>query len=297
MNYSLVALVLDSNPELPLTEAEFQLLKQSRSRLTAAFSLEEIYDLLLNNYRELELEALSAAVAEMTSWKSEYKDFFEVRASLNRRTLNILSAARLYLDQFQQRLKELGANPAPAKSAANDAYDASFEYRFMEALRNHVQHVGLAIHGVTTDCRWVPQPEAKRLEFAVLPYTLKSALVADSSFKKAVLDECPDKVFTLHAARAYVGGISSVHEQVRLLAEPLVSTARAAIEAAIARHGAAAKQQYVGLAAVAKDGGTVSERVPVFLQWDDVRQKLVAKNRPIVNLAKRSLSNQGHDDA
>ena len=69
MNYSLVALVLDSNPELPLTEEEFLRLKQSRSCLTAAFSLEEIYNLLLTNYRELEMEALGAAVEEMTSWK------------------------------------------------------------------------------------------------------------------------------------------------------------------------------------------------------------------------------------
>ncbi|MCW5610562.1 MAG: hypothetical protein KIS83_07750 [Rubrivivax sp.] len=291
MNYSLVALVLDNNPSLPLTADEFQLLKTSRTRLTAAFSLEEIYDLLVANYRELEMEALSAAVDEMTAWKSEYQDFFDVRTSLNRRTLNLLSAARLYLDQYKQWLRDVGADPTSAERKANEAYDAAFEYRFMEALRNHVQHVGMAVHGVTINSRWEPQPEAKRLEFTVTPYTMKSALEADPKFKRSVLEECPSTVPTLPAARAYVGGISSVHEEVRRLAEPLVVAARSAFEAAIARHGAAANQKYLGLAAVARDGTGTVEQVPVFLQWDDVRVKLIARNRPIANLAKRALSN------
>jgi hypothetical protein len=295
MNYSLVALVLKNNPSLPLTEGEFNQLKLSRTRLAAAFSLEEIYNLLITNYREFEMEVLSAGVDEMTSCKDEYEDFFDVRSSLNRRALNLLSAARLYIDQFQQWLKEVGADPTNAKKKASEAYDSSFDYRFMEALRNHVQHVGLAVHGVTINSRWVPQPNPQRLEFAVIPYTQKSNLAQDPKFKKSVLNESPAKVPTLSAARAYVGGISSIHDEVRALAEPFVKEARAAFEAAIATHCTAASKKYPVLAAVAKEGAVITEEVPVFLKWDDVRLKLVAKNRTIVNLAKRSINNRSDD--
>jgi hypothetical protein len=295
MNYSLVAHVLENNPSLPLTEGEFELLKRSRAQLAAAFSLEEIYNLLILNYREFEMEVLSAGVDQMTSRKAEYEDYFDVRSSLNRRALNLLSAARLYLDQFQQWLKEVGADPETAKKKAEKAYDSSFEYRFMEALRNHVQHVGLAVHGVTINSGWVPQPNPQRLEFTVIPYTQKSTVAQDPKFKKLVLNESPAKVSTLAASRSYVGGISSIHEEVRALAEPFVMKARAAFEAAIARHGAAASKGYLGLAAVAKEGANIAEEIPIFLHWDDVRLKLVARNRTIVNLAKRSLNNRSDD--
>ena len=64
---SLHVLVLETNPELPLSEEEFQSLKQAKSCLNSAIALEENYDLLLGNYRELELEAMSAAVSNMTA--------------------------------------------------------------------------------------------------------------------------------------------------------------------------------------------------------------------------------------
>jgi hypothetical protein len=289
--YSLQALILDRNPELPLDEKEFNDLKQAKVCLNAALALEENYDLLLGNYRELELEVISAAVTEMTATSHEYEDFFEIRTAINRRVVNLLSATRMYLDQYPQSLKKIGVNSETAKAACAKAYDDFFEYRFMEALRNHAQHEGLAVHGVTMGGRWLPPHEPKQLQFSIVPYASRAAL-EDSDFKKKVLAECPDKVPLIPAARIHVGGISSAHKKVRDLVAPVVSKARHFVEAAIARHEAEARKRYTGIAAIAKENGVVVEKIPLFLEWDDVRHKLLKRNHPVENLAKRFVTNQ-----
>lgn len=288
--YSLHALVLDRNPELPLDEKEFNDLKQAKVCLNAALALEESYDLLLGNYRELELEAISAAVTDMTSMIHEY-DFFEIRTVINRRVVNLLSAARMYLDQYPQSLKKIGANREATKEACSKAYDNFFEYRFMEALRNHAQHEGLAVHGVTMGRRWLPPHEPKQLQFSIVPYASKAALEG-SNFNKKVLIECPDKVSLIPAARIHIGGISSVHKKARELIAPLVEEARCLFEGAITRHEIEARKKHLGLAAILKENDVVVEKIPILLDWDNVRQKLLKRNHPVENLAKRFVTSQ-----
>lgn len=294
--YSLRAMVLDINPELPISDEEFKEIKQARACLSAALALEENYDLLISNYRELGVEAISASIADMTTTAHEYEDFFEVRTALNRRVISLLSATRMYLDQYPQLLKRAGACAEEAKKVNSKVYDNFFEYRFIEALRNHTQHAGLAVHGVTIGGRWQPPSECKHLQFSITPYALKSGLKY-SKFKKSVLNESPDKVALIPAARIHVGGISSVHKKPRELISPFVEKARRLFENAIARHETEAKKRYLGLAAIAKEGDSIIERVPVFLNWDDVRQKLEERNHPVENLAKRFVTSQAEGAA
>lgn len=289
--YSLHALILERNPELPLSEKEFSDLKKAKLCLNAALALEENYDLLLQNYREFELEAISAAVTDMTSMVHEYEDFFEIQTAMNRRVCNLLSATRMYLDQYPKNLIKIGADPEEVKKFCRKIYDDFFEYRFMEALRNHVQHAGLAVHGVTMGGRWLPPSEPRQLEFAITPYALKKELEG-TGFKKSVLNEAPDKVLLIHAARVHIGGISSVHKKVRESIKYFVDKARALFEAAIARHEAEAKKHYLGLSAIAKEQGVVIEKFSVFLDWDDIRQKLLNRNDSVENLANRFVTSQ-----
>lgn len=293
--YSLHALVLEQNPELSISEGEFESFKKAKICLNSALALEENYDLLLSNYREFELEVLSASLTDMISFSHDYEDFFEIRTSINRRALNLLSATRRYLDQYSKHLKKVGANPAEAKAVCSKAYDDFFEYRFMEALRNHVQHEGLAVHSVTKGGSWLPPHDPKLLQFSIKPYALKADLEG-TEFKKSILRESPDKVDLIYAARVHVGGISSVHKKVRELIKPFVEDARRLFEDALARHEVEAKKHYPGLAAIVKEGDVVIEKVPIFLDWDDVRRKLLTRNRSVENLAKRFVTSQAEKD-
>lgn len=295
--YALCALVLEKNPELPLDEEEFKRIKQARACLSAALALEESYDLLLANYREFELEVLSIAVVNMTSMKGEYEDFFDIGAALNRRLINLLSTCRMYLDRCWQHVEEIGADSEMVKQVASNSYDNFFEYRFMEALRNHAQHAGLAVHSVTAGGRWLPAYKPTQLQFYVTPYALKAVLQENQKFKKKILNECPDKVALVPAVRVYVGGISSVHQKVRDIIAPFVADGRALFEEVMARHEAIAEERYVGLAALAKDGDEIVDRVPVILKWDDVRLKLMNNNQPIENISQRFVTSQNEEGA
>jgi len=292
--YSLHALVLEKNPDLPLSKEDFHKFRKAKSCLNSALALEENYDILISNYRELEIETLSMAVSDMTVMKHEHEDFFDIRKSLNRRTINLLTATRMYLDQYPKHIKRIGIDPTEIKKVASKSYDDFFEYRFMEALRNHAQHSGLAVHGITAGGRWLPKPEAKKLEFSMTPYALKSALEG-SSFKKSVLSECPEKIAILHAARIHIGGISAVHKKARELTFESVKEARSLFQDAISRHEIEAKKRYPGLSAIMKVNGSVIEKIPLLLEWDDIRKRLTERNYPIENLAKRFVTSH-HDE-
>jgi hypothetical protein len=162
----------------------------------------------------------------------------------------------------------------------------------MEALRNHVQHVGLAVHGVNMGSKWLPTGQREHLEFSVSPYTSRSSLEADKGFKAGVLSECPKQVPVLQAARVYVGSVSTIHQNVRTLVLPLAAQARQHVEAAIHRHQEAASERIPGLAAIASENGKMASHVSLFVDWDDVRLKLINKNHPLKNLSRSYVSSQ-----
>lgn len=168
MNLVLRLAVLESTPEITITEEQFHAARKSRLALNAAFALEETYDLLLSNFLELEQDALCAAASSVVRDIHSYEDLFEVRSNSNRRAVNLLSAARLYLDHAPQHLadcaRDVDVSRKLFKQATAKQYDAQFSYRFMEALRNHVQHSGLAIHVVRHASRWTGVEPANVLE-------------------------------------------------------------------------------------------------------------------------------------
>ena len=58
------------------------------------------------------------------------------------------------------------------------------------------------------------------------------------------------------------------------------------------RFRSAANKRYLSLAAIAKEEGVVVDKIPIFLEWDDVRQKLQNKNFAVEHLAKGFVTNQ-----
>jgi hypothetical protein len=169
MDYYLQPAFLAPPPSMEITEGEYQDLLSSRIVLNAAFSLEENYDLLIGNYLELENSALALATTTMVRQSHEYHDMFELTSELNRRAVNFLSSARLFVDQILQRVRACGGERSGIEKHFNKEYDDAFEYRFMEALRNHVQHSGSAVHGLSFGGQWVPPREKVRKVFSVEP--------------------------------------------------------------------------------------------------------------------------------
>ncbi len=285
-------------PELEIDHARFEQLKASRPVLSHALAIEEKYEIIISNFLELEREATNASISEMVRNNIEYKDFFDVRLALNIRLVNLLTAVRLYTDQLSSHICACIPSDQSAKTAVkkllSTEYDGSFEYRFMEALRNHVQHSGIPVHRFSTGSKWTDLDDGL-LEFTLYFCAQKKELLLDGSFKKRVLNEMPDEVNLRSATRSYIEAISRVHKQAREKIEAVVDSARLCLDRATRDYMVVYEKEPIGLYAYEYHGEEKIDEVLILTKWDDVRRELVKRNRELVNLRKRYVSSQAHN--
>ncbi len=284
-------------PELEIDHVRFEKLKSSRAILSHALAIEEKYEILISNYLELEREATNASVSEMVRNHIEYSDFFDIRLALNIRLVNLLTAVRLYADQLASHIYACVPGNENTKDDTkkffSSEYDSSFEYRFMEALRNYVQHRGIPVHRISTGAKWTDLNDGL-LEYSLYFGTQKKELLIDDGFKKQVLNEMPDEVNLRSASRSYVESISRIHRQARELIDENVVSSRKVLEDAIHDYRQIYKKEPLGLYAYEYDDEQKLSEVLILLKWDDVRISLVKRNSELVNLGKRYVTSQAH---
>lgn len=294
MKYLLRKEVLCSSTFIELSADEYAALREARTTLTNAFAIEEKYEIVVSNFLDLEKEMLSAAADAMVRRTTDYSEFFEIRSALNIRMVNLLSSTRLYLDQLPQHINLcLPQNPAATdlfKSRCSKEYDAKFEYRFMEALRNHIQHRGIAVHYARQGYRWTSIEDDGQLEFNMDLAAKRKDLEEDEKFKKSILTEMPEEVDLKAAARIYVGSISTVNEYVREMVDEPAKAARLLIEAAHSRYSEMEPGKTTGLVAVQTENDKKISSVPLLLDWDDVRLELQSRNSEMTNLHRRYVT-------
>lgn len=296
MNYILRKAVLDAVPEVEIERTEFEDLKSAREILANAFAIEEKYEIVVSNFLALEKKLLKVAVTNTVRDTLSYGEFFETRSALNIRLVNLLTATKLYLDQLPQHIADCVPNNLDVadtvKRCCSKEYDKNFEYRFMEALRNHVQHRGIPIHFFRQDSRWTSNDEYGHMEFSIYIAAQRDVFESDGKFKKTVLSEMTQDVNLLAAARKYVESLSSIHQFVRDLISASITTARALIESAHSKYSKEFNGSLIGLAALEVGEEGVRLSVPLLLEWDDVRLQLQKRNRQLVNMAKRYVTSK-----
>jgi hypothetical protein len=293
-------MVLASNFELEINESEYLKLKLSRDCLSGAFAIEEKYDLLISNFLELEKECMNITCEYMLKNNDDYSDFFDIRARLNRRVVNLLTAARLYMDHLGQHVKSCLFEKDKCKGVKtlfSLQYDDCFEYRFMEALRNYVQHRGLAVHSSSLGASWTSMDKRNgELEYKTCMFTHKDEVSSDKSFKRDVSNEMPEKVNILLASRKYISSISKAHGELRQLISDNVDTSRNIVFKQIESFKKQSDGNSIALAAlkVNQDDGEI-ERVNILLDWDDVRLHLVNKNKVLHSLGQSYVSSSAYN--
>lgn len=291
MEYFLRLGTLGACPTLNIDSERFSLLKSSRHILSEALAIKEEYEMVISNYIDLEKESISVSISHMTRNYRGYVDSFDVRLALNRRFMNLLTSVRLYTDKLASHCvaclpKENGVEER-VNLLFSTAYDKSFDYRFMDALRNYIQHYGTAVHRVMFGGRWTSLDDKGLLEFSSSFTAEKRFIASDGHFKKQVLDEMPDKVDLISASRGYIEALSSIHINARQMISKSVNGARASIQVAIDDYKSAYKKDFVGLTAYMFDGDSKRDEVLVFLNWDDIRLELEKRNLQLLNLKKR----------
>jgi len=299
MKYYLKKLESGSHPSIEIKKENYESLKVSKIILSEALAFEEKYEMLISNYLELEKEVLSLTAESMVIKNTNYSRFFDYRVTLNRRLVNLLTSTKLYIDQIHRHINKCFLNEYDVKEEIKELfsseYDSSFEYRFMEALRNFVQHYGLAVHSTYNKKRFVP-PSNSNIEFNFSFYTHKSELANGNKFKKLVYDEMPEKVELISATRIYIGALSRIHYKIRLYIEKNISEARRLFEYTIKKYETDNNTDSTALYAImytpSEPNDKIEEQIPILLDWDDIRIELEKKNIGISNLGKMFVSSE-----
>jgi hypothetical protein len=294
VKYSLSIPGLDEAPNIEITKVEFDDFERSRNILSNALAIEEKYEILIANYVDFEKQILNMTADYMVRGPVDHSHFFDIRLNLNIRLVNLLTAARLYVDQLSTHVQECIPNvpitKEQVKSLFSKEYDENQDYRFMEALRNYVQHRGLPVHWTKQGFRWTSSKKDGLLEYSIDMASQLSDLAEDDKFKKKVLAELPENIDLKLATRCYVESISNVHESVRNMIADSVKSAREVIENAHRRYEAVYSEKLSALCACKFSNGNIVSGIHLFLGMDDVRLKLQKRNRKLGNLKKRYVT-------
>lgn len=279
-------------PKIDIEKADFESMKKAMSALNNGLAIEEKYDILISNYCEFEMEILKQATEQMICLPQSYKDLYTSRIGFDRKMVNLLTAAKLYLDYLGHHVAQIVGDGAEndVKALKSKQYDLSREYRFMEALRNHVQHCGLPVHSVQFGSHAEGSDNERSLIYSMELASQKLYLQENPKFKKQVLKEIPDKIDLKLFTRVYIERISGIHGAVRGIVKASLDECRALIEKAIRSYQVSYKEEVLGLYAWCTDGNEIVEKVLLILEWDDVRLKLIRENPELVNLHQRYVT-------
>ena len=278
---------------ITITKSEYIALKEAKHILSAGLDIEQQDEVPLSNYEDFEKEIVSVAIEHMLYAVGEFRQY---HARLNRRIINLLTTSRLYKDQVKQRVSDIIKN----SSEGIDKVDAMFtemdnkhlEYRFMEQLRNHVQHFGFPIDLISLS-GWVENRTKATME---LPSTIelasdKKRLQEDPKFKKNVIGELEDTVDLKQMTRKYVECLSEIQAGIRSMILEELSEARGLIEECINRYREEVDEQTNHVIVIAfEEGREGKEQVHLILSWDDLRLDLTKKNKILTNLSSKYVT-------
>lgn len=275
--YILEQRVLDPHVRMEIDEQRYNALANARSVLSDALAFEQGYELMLGNFIEMEIAFTEICLRATLEMDYRHTALAETMREANRHIINVLTAMKSYVDQVPQQFKVLDLSPKFAvtvKGELNNMHTASSDYRFVYELRNHAQHQGTAVQGF--EASQVLRSDSNSWAEVVSLQARKNELAA-SAFKSSVLAEQPDKIDVRHRVRMSMAALGGVHLNLRAHLAPHVNAARAAFDSAISDYSAAGAISVVGLAA-RRDGDKKAD-VPVLVDWDDDRLRLVDKNK------------------
>jgi hypothetical protein len=204
---------------LPLEQDEYNRIRVAKRRLSDALQIEEKYGMLLENYREFKQSLLDSTLEYMlfdspAAWQSMISMIYQNA----RRVTNLLSTARLYVDQSVHDLKSIygdGSDTVAAfKSWKNEQYDGLLGYRAMEALRNYMQHRGLPVRSISVGGQWRGEANV----FTVRINLVVAELRRDPEFKQEVLEQLEaigPQVPLKKLVREYIQGLATVQARLR----------------------------------------------------------------------------------
>ncbi len=300
MRYGITRLILACQQFADLTLEQYVDAKTAKERLVTALSVEEKFNLVLENYAEFEQELLALTTHQLLFQSHDWSSSVGDVQTINRRLANLLSSCRLYIDQIKHDVKALFASDSHQLEELNQAFSAEYDrylgYRVLEALRNHVQHRGLPVHVLKYNYARDKRVSRTLVKLTCIPALSVNRIKEQGDFKAQVLEELEahgDLVDLKPLVREYVASIGRVHEGLRARMRNHVVNWDQTVSAIRSQFRDTFGDDDVGLAVVAQDeGGKILASTQIFEDLITRRRFLVRKNRNVTGLRLGYVSSE-----
>ncbi len=294
MKYYLQVLPIGQDTKIGITEKEFHELKQAKDVIKSFFSLTENYRVVVESYKAVEKAKHDAELDHILYSRFGYNDFSDVRVALHSPIVGYLASILYFRDSTNKILLKI-LSPTQMESFnkfRSNVYDSTSEFRFIEALRNYVQHRELPIHTVTYH-NYVEDKDNIETSDRVFSLSLRATrqtLQEDKKFKKAALEGMPAVIDIIYCIRFHMEGIWKLYDYLARFHFGEADNAKATVLSAIRRFEANGGNS-LGLHAIAQETeNIVTEKVPLLLDWDDARRAAQKKIGNLNNLHKRYIT-------
>jgi hypothetical protein len=218
--------------EVAISPDQYAKVSRAQETIITGLQFEEKLNLLLENHVEWEATLLTLAQRYVVWPSRRHDEAMDERLLLDRRLVNLLTSCRLYLDQSDHTLSSFFGSPSAQGELIDrrrsSFYDTKFGYRFMEAIRNHIQHRALPISEIKYQHSAGAPPHIERVEMTVIPCVNIEDLKKDAKFKRQLIDELVDgaPTFDLRGPiREYIACIVELHDEMRVLLDPVLECA------------------------------------------------------------------------
>ncbi len=295
---------------VPISNELFNHVRSAKKNLSSVVLIEQAYDEAMENYVEYEVELLHEAARDDIFGKQDEEEFKRVLRKIGRRIDNHLSSIHRYRAHsikltapiFGKNAKEYAAH----KEAFEKAERNNKHFRDITHLRDHALHAGIVATNVTFKRGWQEvEDHNSKLRSMIVPQLLVSEVRQGRRMKEifADLDE-KDKIDLREYIRGHLEGIWEIHSWLRSMLKDRIKTWEATLRTI--------SDMYLAHLTTDKSDKDALWGLLIY-QWNprmkslDVAERLhlpylfsykqlMAKNRSLVNLRRRYVSNELTED-
>lgn len=231
----------NSQNKIAITEDDYREIIESRKIIRFGLEVEEKFDIIMENYYELEQLLIDSSMKHHLFPKSIDEMLSDVTHNTNRRLANLLTTIRLYRDQLEHSLsKTFGRNNSIAiesKNIISKQSSANKVYVVVDAIRNHIQHAALPIESVSFSINKAkpsisgsPVTPKYIVSNNTYAYIRIKNLRDNKRFNKEALKiierlaNGKEDISLIPLIREYMDIINRIHKSLRILYDPIVNS-------------------------------------------------------------------------
>lgn len=262
----------------------------------SALSAENSFDTLVENYFEFERDCVDVAHRVLVSFCREDIVIHGYQLLLNRRLMNIMTAAKAYQDHLNKCLKEILGEKGKYSKLYNEIWSElnrlSPQFRAMNCLRNYIQHYEFPVHGYSHSIAWNMKGGKKdAMKVNINLRVNVDSLLKDDKFRK---DADGDVVSCLRSQSlssiisTYVENIWSLHSEFRKKTNGFVLSSDAIVNEVFKFFGESFNIENADALAIYKidDGGRISRQENMFRRVEEIRKHLYNKNSYLGSISR-----------